>query len=144
MTRVRTVLLMITFAAVAVPAAADGKTDLKAMAGTWAVDRVEIDGKDVTESFRNISLVLANDTYTATVNGQTDKGTVALAPATKPKAMDITGTEGPNRGKTFPCVYDLKDDTLTVCYGLDFKTRPTAFQTAKDSGTMLIVYKRKK
>jgi uncharacterized protein (TIGR03067 family) len=136
--------MAVVFASVAVPALADGKADLKAMAGTWAVDRVEIDGKDVTESFKNISLVLANDTYTATVNGQTDKGTVALAAAQKPKAMDITGTEGPNRGKTFPCVYDLKDDTLTVCYGLDFQTRPTAFQTAKDSGTMLIVYKRKK
>ena len=29
--------------------------------------------------------------------------------------MTITGTEGPNRGKTFPAIYELKDDTLRIC-----------------------------
>jgi uncharacterized protein (TIGR03067 family) len=58
--------------------------------------------------------------------------------------MDITGDDGPNKGKKYPSIYELKDDTLTICYGLDEKSRPAKFETAKGSGTMLVVYKRKK
>ena len=34
-------------------------------------------------------------------------------PDTSPKAMEVTGTDGPNKGKTFPAIYELKGDTLT-------------------------------
>ena len=60
-----------------------------------------------------------------TVGGTTDKGTIKIDGSKKLKQLDIAGSEGPNRGKTFLCIYELKDDTLTVCYSLDFKTRPT-------------------
>ena len=32
--------------------------------------------------------------------------------------MDITGTNGPNKGKTFLVIYELKGDELRVCYDL--------------------------
>lgn len=124
--------------------AADPKAELKALAGTWQVQAAEIGGKDVLDSFRGITLTLANDTYVATVGELADKGTITVDPGKTPKAMDITGTEGPNRGKTYPCLYELKEDTLTVCYGLDFKTRPAELKTAGDPQRMLVVYKRKK
>lgn len=125
-------------------AAADPKAELKALAGTWVVQSAEIGGKDVLDSFKGITLTLANDTYAVKVGDAEDKGTITLDPSKSPKAMDVTGTEGANRGKTYPCAYELKDDTLTVCYGLDFKTRPTELKTGKDAQRMLIVYKRKK
>lgn len=138
------VLFAVVLLALAPFAAADDKAELKALAGKWEVTDAEIDGKKVTETFKNLELALENGNYTVKVGGQEDKGTITVDAAKKPKAMDVNGTEGPNRGKTYPCVYELKDDTLTVCYGLDFKTRPTELKTAEKSNTMLIVYKRKK
>lgn len=138
------VLFAIVLLVAAPFAAADDKAELKALAGKWEVADAEVDGKKVTETFKNLELTLENGNYAVKVGGQEDKGTVTVDASKKPKAMDVTGTEGPNRGKTYPCVYELKDDTLTVCYGLDFKTRPTELKTAEKSNTMLIVYKRKK
>ena len=124
--------------------AADEKTELKALAGRYDVVKVEVDGKDITESFKTVTLAIDGDKYIAVVGQTTDKGTLAVDGSKSPKTMDITGTEGPNRGMTFPCIFEVKDDVFTVCYGLDFKTRPTDMTTAEKSNRMIIVYKRKK
>jgi uncharacterized protein (TIGR03067 family) len=138
-------MLAVLLLVAVVPAArADDKADLKALAGKWEVAKVEIEGKDTTGSFKDVVLMIEGDQYSVTFGTMTDKGTIKLDSAKKPKQMDITGAEGPNRGKTFLSLYELKDDTLTVCYGLDFKTRPTDLKTAEKSNTMLISYKRKK
>jgi uncharacterized protein (TIGR03067 family) len=56
--------------------------------------------------------------------------------------MDLTGgLTSPLKGKTIRCIYQVKDGKLTVCYGMDFKTRPTEFKTAKDGKRLLVVYK---
>jgi uncharacterized protein (TIGR03067 family) len=123
---------------------ADDKSELKAIAGKWQVFEAEIDGKKVTETFKDLVLTIENGNYTVKLGAMEDKGTITVEPSKKPKSMDVTGTEGVNRGKTFPCIYELKDDTLTICYGLDFKTRPAELKTAEKSNRMLIVYKRKK
>ena len=124
--------------------AADEKTELKALAGRYDVVKVEVDGKDITESFKTVTLAIDGDKYIAVVGQTTDKGTLGVDGSKSPKTMDITGTEGPNRGMTFPCIFEVKDDVFTVCYGLDFKTRPTDMTTAEKSNRMVIVYKRKK
>ena len=71
-------------------------------------------------------------------------GTVKLDPSAKPKAMDITGTEGPNKGKTILAIYELKDDTLRICYDLTGKGRPAEFMSKKDAPRFLVVYQRAK
>ncbi len=131
-------------AIVASPARADDKAALKALAGKWTVAKVDIEGKDTTETFKDVVLAIEKDQYSVTFGGTTDKGSIKVDSSKKLHAMDIAGEEGPNRGKTFLCVYELKDDTLTVCYGLDFKTRPTELKTGEKSNRMIIVYKKKK
>jgi uncharacterized protein (TIGR03067 family) len=76
------------------------------------------------------------------VGSEPDKGTFKLDPSAKPKAIDITGTEGPNKGKTIPAIYELTDDTLTVCYNLGGKDRPTEFKTKAGTQLFLVTYKR--
>lgn len=125
-------------------ALADNKSELKAIEGKWQVTDVEIDGKKVTETFKNLELTIQGGNYSVKLGTDSDQGTITVDVSKKFKAMDITGTEGPNRDKTYLCLYELKDDTLTVCYSLDFKTRPTELKTAEKSNRMLIVYKRKK
>ena len=58
--------------------------------------------------------------------------------------MDITGTEGPNKGKTFQAIYELDGDTLKVCYDLSGKGRPTEFKTAEGTQLFLVIYTREK
>jgi len=130
--------------AICSPIMADEKAELKALAGRYDVVKVEVDGKDITESFKTVTLAVDGDKYIAVVGQTTDKGTLAVDGSKSPKTMDITGTEGPNRGMTFPCIFEVKDDVFTVCYGLDFKTRPTELTTTEKSNRMIIVYKRKK
>jgi uncharacterized protein (TIGR03067 family) len=58
--------------------------------------------------------------------------------------MDITGNEGPNKGKTFLAIYELKGDTLRICYDLSGQARPTEFKTKKDTRLFLVTYQREK
>ena len=58
--------------------------------------------------------------------------------------MTITGTEGPNQGKTFPAIYELKGDTLRICYDLSGAKRPTEFKSIAGTRLYLVTYNRKK
>jgi uncharacterized protein (TIGR03067 family) len=79
-----------------------------------------------------------------TVGTKPDRGTCKLDPSAKPKALDITGTEGPNKGKTILAIYERDGDTLRVCYDLGGKNRPTEFKTTAGSRLFLVEYKRQK
>ncbi|MGL4421883.1 MAG: TIGR03067 domain-containing protein [Gemmataceae bacterium] len=122
----------------------DNESELKAVAGVWKPEKVTIDGGDQTGAFAAAKLTLDKENYTVEFGAMKDIGIIKIDATKMPKTMDITGTKGPNEKKTYLCIYELKDDTFTVCYGLDEKVRPTKFESAKDSNTMLIVYKREK
>ena len=121
------------------------KEDSKMIEGTWLPVEAELGGqKFPDEVLKTLKLSMSDGKYTVKVGEQIDKGTVKLEPTTKPKAMDITGTDGPNKGKTFPAIYELTSDTLRICYDLAGKTRPTEFKTVKDTQQFLVSYKREK
>jgi uncharacterized protein (TIGR03067 family) len=122
---------------------ADERDELKAVAGVWVVEKAALNGADATAGLKAYTLTLDGDTYTLADNGTRDKGTIKVDGTKSPKTMDITGGEGsPFKGKTFPCIYEVKDGKLTICYGMDFQTRPTEFTADKDSKRMLAVYVR--
>ncbi len=124
---------------------ADQKEDSKKMDGTWIPVEAELGGqKFPDEVLKTLRLTVSDGKYTVKAGEQVDKGTVKLDPAAEPRAMDITGTEGPNKGKMFPAIYELKGDTLRICYDLSGKKRPTEFKTVKDTQQFLVSYKRDK
>jgi uncharacterized protein (TIGR03067 family) len=135
----RSLALAMVFASFVV---ADDKDDLKAMTGTWVVEKMTVEGSDFTSTFAEMSLVIEGEKYTVTFGGMTDKGTFKIDVSKTPKTMDITGAEGPNKGKTYPCIYEIKDGKVTICYGMADK-RPEKFESTKESKTMLAVYKKK-
>ena len=121
--------------------AKDGDT----IQGTWLPATAELGGKMFPDEVRKtIKLVVKDDKYTVTVGEAVDQGTVKLNPAAKPKEMDITGTDGPNKGKTFLAIYERDGDTLRVCYDLSGKSRPTEFKTKEGTSLFLVTYKRDK
>ena len=139
-------LLALAVVLAAVQAACgDDLKDGDALQGTWRASAAELGGKPFPEEVRkSITLTLKDGKYAVTVGKNPDRGTVKLDPAAKPKAMDVTGTEGPNKGKTFPAIYQLDGDALKICYDLSGKARPTEFKTAEGTRLFLVTYEREK
>ena len=119
--------------------ARDGDT----IEGSWLPSAAELAGQKFPDEVRkSIKLVVKGDRYTVTVGEKADRGTVKLNPAAKPKEMDITGTDGPNKGKTFLAIYEHDGDTLRICYDLSGQKRPKEFKTEAGTQLFLVTYKR--
>jgi uncharacterized protein (TIGR03067 family) len=118
---------------------ADDKPAAKALEGTWQLVESTVGGKSLPPA--KITLTLADGKYVVTAENK-DEGTVKYFPDTSPKAMEVTGTAGPNKGKSFPAIYELKGDTLTICYDLSGKARPSEFKSKPATALFLATYKR--
>jgi uncharacterized protein (TIGR03067 family) len=125
--------------------AADPTDDANAVQGSWRPVKAELGGQPMADAvLKTISLKLDHGKYDVLVGDRPDKGTYTLDSTSNPKGMTITGTEGPNRGKTFPAIYELKGDTLRVCYDLSGAKRPTEFKSVAGTQLYLVTYNRKK
>jgi uncharacterized protein (TIGR03067 family) len=124
--------------------AADSPDDARAIQGNWKPVKAELAGQPMPDAvLKTISLQLDNGKYEVFVGSEPDRGTYTLDSDSKPKGMSITGTEGPNRGKTFPAIYELNGDTLCICYDLSGAKRPTEFKTSAGTQLYLVTYHRK-
>lgn len=113
--------------------------------GTWLPSTAELGGKMFPEEVRKtIKLVVDENKYTVTVGKAVDQGLVKLHPSAKPKEIDIIGTDGPNKGRTFLAIYEQDGDTLRVCYDLSGNSRPTEFATKEGTQLFLVTYTREK
>ena len=105
--------------------AAVSPDDAKAVQGTWLPVKAELAGQPMPDTvLKSISLKLDNGKYEVFAAGKPDRGTYTLESTTEPKSMAV-GAEGPNNGKTLPAIYELKGDTLRICYDLSGAKRPT-------------------
>lgn len=135
------VLLAFSFATFA----GDPPEDAKALQGKWVPTKAELAGQPMADDvLKTITLKLDDGKYEVHVGDKPDKGTYTLDSTTQPRGMSITGTDGPNRDKTFPAIYELKGDTLRICYDLSGKQRPTEFKTAAGTKLYLVTYSREK
>ena len=133
------------FVVVSFAAFAADSPDAKAIEGNWTPVKAELGGQSMTDAvLKTISLKLTDGRYEVIAGGNPDNGTYALDAATKPRSMTVTGTDGPNKGKMFPCIYELKDDTLRICYDLSGEKRPTEFKSVAGTKLYLVTYNRKK
>jgi uncharacterized protein (TIGR03067 family) len=120
-----------------------GQETSQMIQGTWIPISAELAGQPFPQQVLNtIRLILTENRYTAVVAGTTDVGNLILRSNQQPRAMDILGTEGPNKGKTILAIYELTGDSLKVCYDLEGKTRPSEFRTNPGTQLFLALYKR--
>jgi uncharacterized protein (TIGR03067 family) len=123
----------------------DAGAATKDFEGTWLPLSAEFAGEKYPDQIlKTMKMVLKDENYTVWVGDQIDEGTWKIDTSKSPKAMDIKGTNGPNKGKTFLTIYDLDKDTLRVCYDLGGKERPTEFATKAKTQLFLVTYKRVK
>jgi uncharacterized protein (TIGR03067 family) len=68
--------------------------------------------------------------------------TYKLDTSKKPAQIDLTITDGPFKGKTYPSIYQLDGDTLKLCRNQPGQRRPTEFASKKRSDTIFLILKR--
>jgi uncharacterized protein (TIGR03067 family) len=99
------------------------------------------------EAVKAITLKISGDKYEVTVEGEnhSDKGTCTVDTTSTPHRMTIKSEEGPNKGKTFLAIYEMKDEvSMRVCYDLSGKEFPTEFKAPAGTQMYLVGYRRQK
>ena len=76
------------FASVALAAEPEG--DLKALQGAWVIAEANLAGRDHLNDFKDMKLKVEGESYTIDFGKNSDKGTLKLDSAKKPKLIDLT------------------------------------------------------
>src|SRR5712692_5405849 len=83
------------------------KKETAKLQGPWKVVSAEIGGKP-DASRKDAQVVCKGDTFTRKTSSQVLRGTYKLDPTAKPPTIDVTYTEGPDKGKTLYGIYALE------------------------------------
>jgi uncharacterized protein (TIGR03067 family) len=114
------------------------RKDKDRLQGTW----------NFFSGIREAQMLIAGDHFTVKFkNGDIYVGTYTLDPTTKPKMMDMTISEGPDkhRGKTSLIIYELDGDNLIWCPAEPGTgNRLRAFPPEEDTHHLCIIFRREK
>lgn len=124
---------------------ADVEKELRKFQGTWTFESVESGGKELpADGFKGMTVIFQGDKYTVKKGDEVIQAcTLKLDPSKSPKTLDVTVTEGLNKGAAILGIYEIRGDTLKVCFDPEGKKRPMEFKSASGSQT-LVVHKRVK
>lgn len=123
------------------------KSDAQSQEGVWKPIAAVLGGMPLpAPTLKAITLKITGGNYEVTVEGEKpDKGTCTLDTSTSPRRMTIKSTDGPNRGKTFLAIYEMKDAvSMRICYDLSGTDFPKEFKAPKGTQFYLVGYRRQK
>src|SRR5262245_32307785 len=108
--------------------------------GVWQPVSAELRGQPLPEgSLDNLKLILAAENYELIIGTTTaDHSSYVIVLQTSTQQMQITETEGPNKGRTIPAIFVLEEENLTICYDLSGEKAPDDFSTSADSELYLV------
>src|SRR5438876_6959080 len=76
------------------------KKEIERFRGTWKFESIELEGQAAPpENFKDVRLIIDGEKFTMNGLG-THGGTFKVDVSKKPKSIDVTFTEGPDKGKT--------------------------------------------
>ncbi len=140
------VTLLIILATASTGFCAEPKAPAKEAAkfnGTWALSSGTMSGEKLADEVqKSIHLTLTNGKYRVKIGDQTDEGTYKVDESKTPNTLTLTGTNGPNKGKTMLAIYELDKETLKVCYDLSGKAFPDKFESKPNTTSFLATYER--
>jgi uncharacterized protein (TIGR03067 family) len=125
----------------------DVKKEMEKFQGTWSLTAITRDGEEVpAEELAELRLVIKGDKRVVKAGDEVkSQSTYKLDPTKKPKAIDVTMSEGPLAGRTLPGIYEIEGDTQKLCLTLEEGAeRPKEFTSKPGSGHLLQVFKREK
>ena len=121
--------------------------EMKELAGEWECVSAVNDGKEVDEAtVKKLRLTLTKEGGYKTTLGDRVlfDSTCKIDHSKTPKAIDMIGTEGENKGKAAQGIYKLVEGKLSICYTMPGKQRPSEFKSESGSSATLVRWQRKK
>ena len=123
------------------------KKELARLEGMWKYVKVEAPDKITEAIFKDSVMEIRGNKMIHKITLPGDKNevhesTIALDPGKKPKAIDITPLDGPEKGKAMKGIYELDGDTLKMAFELG--ERPTDFIFKKGGAREVYTLKRVK
>jgi uncharacterized protein (TIGR03067 family) len=104
-----------------------------------------VNGKPLDkEAIAKLRLVMTAERY-RTERGDDEvlfDSTYQLSPASDPKQIQMTGTEGDAAGKPALGIYSLEGDTLKICYTMPGGERPKTFESKPGSNVFFATWTR--
>jgi uncharacterized protein (TIGR03067 family) len=135
------VVLAVLVAAAPTAGAAPEKNDLL---GTWRVTSITQGGETVPEEFLKklgVRMRFTENKLLLQAEGKEDETATYKIDAKKtPHEIDITD----DKNRTEKGIYELKGDTLRICFADPGNSRPTRFTAEKGTKTTLIELRRDK
>jgi uncharacterized protein (TIGR03067 family) len=123
----------------------EGEADLKKIQGTWQFVSQQVGDKSLPpEQVAKMKITFTGDKWSVHEDAKVHQaGTHKFDPTKKPAHVDAVVTEGESKGVTMLGIYELKGDTMKVCFDPQGKERPTSF-TAKAGQFAAVIQRDKK
>jgi len=126
------------------PLSPEVRKELAALQGTWRLESYE-GAKKNRVNLKTRELFIGADLFFQRERGKDLQiGQVRLMPAKSPRRMDVIVHKGLHAGNTMLGIYELKGDTLKVCFDPDGDSRPNKFGASDETNQFIAVYKRVK
>jgi uncharacterized protein (TIGR03067 family) len=111
--------------------------------GKWKIKEAQLGSKKLPSAdFKQMVLEMDENSYQLIEGKVIDSGIIEPIDHTRTKALAITGVFGPNKGKTFQCIYRFEGKDLIMCYNLGGDGIPKKFETKENGMLYLVRYKR--
>lgn len=138
------VLIVTIFAAASCLRGEDPTKDTPLLQGTWVATDAELGGKKFPDdAIKTMSMEFDGTQYVSRLGEKADRGSYKIDGNKSPKSIEMTSVKGPNAGKTFVGIYELKEEQLRVCLDLGGKHRPKDFETTDKPQRVLVIYERR-
>lgn len=120
--------------------------DIKAIQGKWKIERGWRKGRAITPEssvgrtewhIKGNEIILKDP-----MRERTEDALFKLDPSTKPPSIDVTPKK--DRDEKALGIYEIKGDTLRICFSMDNKARPTEFAAPEGSRLTYVILKRVK
>jgi uncharacterized protein (TIGR03067 family) len=126
-------------------ATADDAKDQKQFQGKWTIASATHGGMSTPkEQLDKAAVTFDGDKMIISEGEKKKTAKFKLDTSKTPPQIDITPDEGDEKDKTVRGIYELKGDTLKLCFGRPDAERPTAFSSKEGEKTALIEFKRAK
>jgi uncharacterized protein (TIGR03067 family) len=122
----------------------DKASDLDRLQGTWEIVALVEKGKAIpADEIKTLEVVITGARLKINSGGKTVSDYQVRLDG-QPKTIDLTLTEGPDKGQVAPGIYVLDGDTLQIGVDEEFKNRPASFDEKDTKSCSVITLKRKK
>ena len=111
-------------------------SDLKGLEGSYKAVALVFAGKDApADTLSNTTVKITGDELAIVIKDRTKTAKIKIDPKAKPAHIDISPTDGPEKGKTFPGIYKIEKGELTIAF-TEKGDRPTGFKAEGDVGLL--------